>query len=35
MWFDTAEGVTQNSYILRPRFRETAGSVSLSAFVTF
>jgi outer membrane protein with beta-barrel domain len=35
MWFDTAEGVSQKTYVLRPRFRETAGSVSLSAFVTF
>src|SRR5262249_31662726 len=35
MWFDTAEGVTRTTYELRPRFRETAGSMSLSAFFTF
>jgi hypothetical protein len=35
MWFTTATGVTNTSYELRPRFRETAGSLSLSAFVTF
>jgi Outer membrane protein beta-barrel domain len=35
MWFGTAEGVTHTTYELRPRFRETAGSMSLSAFVTF
>jgi len=35
MWFDTAEGVSHTTYELRPRFRETAGTVSFSAFVTF
>jgi len=35
MWFDTAKGVSGKTYELRPRFRETAGSLSLSAFVTF
>lgn len=35
MWFTTAEGVTRTTYELRPRFRETAGSFSLTAFVTF
>jgi len=35
MWFDTAKGVSGRTYELRPRFRETAGSLSLSAFVTF
>lgn len=35
MWFDSAEGVSNTTYELRPRFRETAGSFSLSAFVTF
>lgn len=35
MWFDTAVGVTDTTYQLRPRFRETAGSLSLAAFVTF
>lgn len=35
MWFDSAEGVSRTTYDLRPRFRETAGSVSISATVTF
>jgi opacity protein-like surface antigen len=35
MWFDTAEGVTNTTYQLRPRFRETAGNISISASVTF
>ncbi|HWK10094.1 MAG TPA: outer membrane beta-barrel protein [Vicinamibacterales bacterium] len=35
MWFDSASGVSRTAYKLRPRFRETAGSVSISAFVTF
>jgi hypothetical protein len=35
MWFDTAEGVSHTTYELRPRFRETAGTVSISASVTF
>jgi hypothetical protein len=35
MWFDTAEGVSHTTYELRPRFRETAGTLSISASVTF
>ncbi|HEX6465592.1 MAG TPA: hypothetical protein VFZ98_14115, partial [Vicinamibacterales bacterium] len=35
MWFGTATGVTNTTYELRPRFRETAGSYSVTAFVTF
>jgi opacity protein-like surface antigen len=35
MWFDTAKGVSGTTYQLRPRFRETAGNFSLSAFFTF
>lgn len=35
MWFDTAKGVSQTTYQLRPRFRETAGNVSVTAFFTF
>jgi hypothetical protein len=35
MWFDTASGVTNTPYDLHPKFRETAGNVSISAFVTF
>jgi hypothetical protein len=35
MWFDTASGVTNTRYDLHPKFRETAGNVSISAFVTF
>ena len=35
MWFDTAKGVSGKTYELRPRFRETAGNVSFSAFFTF
>jgi hypothetical protein len=35
MWFDSAKGVSDTTYKLRPRFRETAGSVSIAAFVTF
>ena len=35
MWFDSARGVSHTTYKLRPRFRETAGSVSVAAFVTF
>lgn len=34
MWFDSAKGVS-TTYELRPRFRETAGSVSLSLSFTF
>lgn len=35
MWFDSAKGVSHTTYKLRPRFRETAGSLSITAFVTF
>ena len=35
MWFDRAHGVTDTLYELRPRFRETAGSLSLGASFTF
>lgn len=35
MWFDSAAGVSHTTYELRPRFRETAGSVSLGVSVTF
>src|SRR5436190_16102691 len=35
MWFDTATGVTDRRYDLHPKFRETAGNLSISAFVTF
>jgi hypothetical protein len=35
MWFGTATGVTNTEYELHPRFHETAGSLSISAFVTF
>jgi opacity protein-like surface antigen len=35
MWFDTASGVTDTTYKLRPRFRETSGSIAIGAFVTF
>jgi hypothetical protein len=35
MWFDSASGVSRTAYKLRPRFRETAGSLSISAFFTF
>jgi hypothetical protein len=35
MWFDSAEGVTHTTYELRPRFRETGGAMSISAFFTF
>ena len=35
MWFASATGVTDTTYELHPRFRETAGSLSFSAFVTF
>lgn len=35
MWFGTATGVTNKEYELHPRFHETAGSLSISAFVTF
>jgi hypothetical protein len=35
MWFDHASGVSDNSYKLRPRFRETSGSVVMAGFFTF
>lgn len=35
MWFDAATGVTDTSFDLHPKFRETAGNLSISAFVTF
>lgn len=35
MWFDTASGVSHTTYQLRPRFRETAGSMAIGVFVTF
>lgn len=35
MWFDRATGVTDKLYELRPRFRETSGSVVLTGLFTF
>jgi hypothetical protein len=35
MWFDTASGVTRTTYQLRPRFRETSGSLVVGAHFTF
>jgi hypothetical protein len=35
MWFDSASGVTNTTYKLRPRFRETSGSVVISAQFAF
>jgi hypothetical protein len=35
MWFDRASGATDTLFYLRPRFRETAGSVAMSGFFTF
>jgi hypothetical protein len=35
MWFDKANGVSDTSYTLRPRFRETSGSMAIGAFFTF
>ncbi|HET7696352.1 MAG TPA: outer membrane beta-barrel protein [Vicinamibacterales bacterium] len=35
MWFDKASGVSETNYKLRPRFRETAGSLALGASFTF
>ena len=35
MWFNRATGVTDTEYELHPRFRETAGNVSFTAFFTF
>jgi opacity protein-like surface antigen len=35
MWFDSASGVSDTTYKLRPRFRETSGSIALGASFTF
>ena len=35
MWFDHASGVSKTSYQLRPRFRETSGSVILTGLFAF
>ena len=35
VWFNRAQGVTETSYRLRPRFRETSGTLNVMAFVTF
>ena len=35
MWFDRASGATDRLFELRPRFRETSGSVAMSGFFTF
>jgi hypothetical protein len=35
MWFDRAHGVGDREYELRPRFRETSGSVVVTALFTF
>jgi hypothetical protein len=35
MWFDSASGVTDTTYTLRPRFRETTGSIAIGASFTF
>jgi hypothetical protein len=35
MWFDTASGVSDTTYKLRPRFRETSGSITIGASFTF
>jgi hypothetical protein len=35
MWFDRAIGVSDREYELRPRFRETTGSVVVTALFTF
>ncbi len=35
MWFDRASGVTDRFGELRPRFRETSGSVIITGLVTF
>ena len=35
MWFDRAHGVSTREYELRPRFRETSGSVVMTALFTF
>lgn len=35
MWFDTASGVTDTTYQLRPRFHETTGSLVITGTFTF
>ena len=35
MWFDRVTGVTDKLYELRPRFRETSGSVIITGLFTF
>lgn len=35
MWFHSASGVSDTSYKLRPRFRETSGSVVIAGLFTF
>lgn len=35
MWFDHASGVSKTSYQLRPRFRETSGSVIITGLFAF
>jgi hypothetical protein len=35
MWFDSARGVSHTTYKLRPRFRETSGSVVITGLFTF
>jgi opacity protein-like surface antigen len=35
MWFDSASGVSDTTYKLRPRFRETSGTIALGALFTF
>jgi hypothetical protein len=35
MWFDRASGATDTLFSLRPRFRETSGSLAMSGFFTF
>ncbi len=35
MWFDRATGVSDTEFELRPRFRETSGSVVVTALFTF
>jgi hypothetical protein len=35
MWFDRMTGVSDTLFYLRPRFRETSGSMVLSGLVIF
>lgn len=35
MWFDRATGVSEKQYELRPRFKETAGSIVVTGLFTF